>query len=132
MAIAFSRSLRALQGDSHRPAVATVIAASLLVVTWFAWLVFGRIELYQSSQDWQTEGRSALIVRFPIDAMKRLRPGQPATVEFLTDANQPPAQVNAVVADTPSRTQNRLAQDTVKVALLGAFQIGRASCRERV
>ncbi|MEW5983031.1 MAG: hypothetical protein AB1806_11775 [Acidobacteriota bacterium] len=124
MAIHFSRSLRSLQSDSHRPAVATVIMASVLVVVWFGWLVLARIELYKASRDWEVARDGSLIVRFPVEAMPSFRPGQVATVDCQTDANEALERVSAMVADTPSRTQNRLAADTVEVALLGELPTG--------
>ncbi len=119
MSISFSRSMRSLQSDSFRPSLATLIIASILIVAWFAWLVFARVTLYESSQDYQIQRDGALIVRYPQETIVGLRPGQTAIVEIRSDPNQPPQQLPAIVADTPSRTQNHLAADTVKVTLLG-------------
>jgi len=110
--------MRSLQSDSFRPSLATLIVASILVAAWFAWLVFASVTLYETSQDWQIERDGSLIVRFPEKTIARLRPGQTAILEIQADPNQPPQQLKAIVADTPSRTQNRLAADTVKVTLL--------------
>ena len=118
MAISFSRSMRSLQSDSFRPSLATLIIASILVAAWFAWLVFASVTLYETSQDWQIERDGSLIVRFPEKTIARLRPGQTAILEIQADPNQPPQQLKAIVADIPSRTQNHLAADTVKVTLL--------------
>jgi hypothetical protein len=118
MAISFSRSMRSLQGDAFRPSLAALIIASVLVVAWIAWLVFAPVILYETSSDWQIQRDGALIVRFPEKSMARFRPGQLATLTIPADANQPPRQLKAMVADTPSRTQNRLTPDTVKVVLL--------------
>ncbi len=118
MAISFSRSMRSLQSDSFRPSLATLIVASILIVAWFAWLVFARVTLYESSSDWQVQRDGLLIVRLPQETIAGLRPGQTAIVEIQSDPNQPSQQLPAIVADTPSRTQNRLEPDTVKVTLL--------------
>jgi len=118
MTLSFSRSMRSLQGDSFRPSLAALIIAGVLLLAWIAWLVFAPVTLYETSRDWQVQRDGALIVRFPEATMARFRPGQPATLTIQADANQPPLQLTAMVADTPSRTQNRLASDTVKVALL--------------
>jgi hypothetical protein len=118
MAISFSRSMRSLQSDSFRPSLATLIVASVLIVAWFAWLVFASVTLYESSSDWELQRDGSLVVRFTEEAVARLRPGQRATLEVQVIPNQPPVQLQAMVADTPSRTQNRLAPDTVKVSLL--------------
>jgi hypothetical protein len=127
MAISFSRSLRSLQGDAFRPSLAALIIASVLVVAWIAWLAFAPVTLYETSSDWQIQRDGALIVRFPEESMARFRPGQPATLTIQADADQPPRRLNAMVADVPSRTQNRLAPDTIKVALLsGALPKGAA------
>jgi hypothetical protein len=119
MSISFSRSMRSLQSDSFRPSLATLIVASILIVAWFAWLVFARVTLYESSSDWQIQRDGSLIVRYSQETVARVRPGQTAIVEIQSDPNQPPQQMKAIVADTPSRTQNRLESDTVKVTLLG-------------
>ncbi len=118
MAISFSRSMRSLQSDSFRPSLATLIIASILVAAWFAWHMFASVTIYESSQDWQIERDGSLIVRFPEKTIARLHPGQTAILEIQTDPNQPPQQLKAIVADIPSRTQNHLAADTVKVTLL--------------
>jgi len=118
MALTFSRSMRSLQGDSFRPSLAALIIASILVLAWIAWLVFAPVVLYETSSDWQVQRDGALIVRFPEKTIARLRPGQPVTLTIQADADQPPQQLKAMVADTPMRTQNRLAPDTVKIALL--------------
>lgn len=120
MAISFSRSMRSLQSDSFRPSLATLIVASILVAAWFAWLVFASVTIYESSQDWQLERDGSLIVRFPEKTIARLHPGQTAVLEIQADPNQPPQQLKAIVADIPSRTQNHLAADTVKVTLLSS------------
>ncbi|MBI3913744.1 MAG: hypothetical protein HY327_06110 [Chloroflexi bacterium] len=118
MAISFSRSMRSLHGDSFRPSLATLIVASILIAAWMAWLVFAPVTLYETSQDWQVQRDGSLIVRFPAETIARFRPGQPATLAIQADPNEPPQQLKAIVADIPSRTQNRLASDTVKVTLL--------------
>jgi len=118
MSISFSRSMRSLQGDSFRPSLATLIVASVLIIAWFAWLAFAPVTLYETSQEWQVQRDGSLVVRFPEEAVSRLHPGQSATLEVQIMPNQPPTQLQAIVADTPSRTQNRLAPDTVKVSLL--------------
>ncbi|MBI4785610.1 MAG: hypothetical protein HY782_00985 [Chloroflexi bacterium] len=118
MSLSFSRSMRSLQSDSFRPSLATLIIASILIVAWFAWLVFASVTLYESSQDWEIQRDGSLVVRFSEEAVSRLRPGQRATLAVQADPNQSAVQLQAMVADTPSRTQNRLEPDTVKVTLL--------------
>jgi hypothetical protein len=118
MSISFSRSMRSLQSDSFRPSLATLIIASILILAWFAWLVFASVTLYETSQDWQVQRDGSLIVRFSEEAVARLHPGQRGTLEVSLVPNQAPQQLPVMVADTPSRTQNRLTLDTVKVALL--------------
>lgn len=120
MGISFPRSMRSLQTDSFRPSLATLVAGSILITAWLAWFVFAPITLYETSQEWQVQRDGSLIVRFPEEAMARFRPGQPATLEIQSSTNEPPVQWQAMVADTPSRAQNRLAPDTVKVTLLSA------------
>ena len=120
MAISFPRSMRSLQSDSFRPSLATLIIASVLIVAWFAWLVFASVTLYETSQDWQVQRDGSLIVRFPQETIARLHPGQRATLQVSLVPNQAPQQLPAIVADIPSRTQNHLASDTVKVTLTSA------------
>ncbi len=118
MSLSFSRSLRSLHSDSFRPSLAALIITSILTLAWLAWLVFAPVARYETSQDWQVTRDGSLIVRFSEGTIARLRPGQPATLTLPADSNQPPQTLSAMVADTPSRTQNHLAPDTVKVALL--------------
>ncbi len=118
MSISFSRSMRSLQGDSFRPSLAALIIAGVLLLAWMAWLAFAPVTLYETSQEWQVQRDGALIVRFPLETIPRLRPGQPATLTIPAGANQPPQTLSAMVADIPMRTQNRLAPDTIEVALL--------------
>ncbi len=118
MALDFSRSVRSLQSDSFRPSLATLIVASLMLVAWFLWLVFASITLYETSTDWQVERDGSLIVHFPQETMARFHPGQTATLAVQPVPNQSAQQLPGIVADTPMRSQNRLAPDTVKVTLL--------------
>jgi len=118
MALSFSRSMRSLQGDSFRPSLAALIIASILIAAWLAWLAFAPVTLYETSHDWQLQRDGSLIVRFPLETIPRLRPGQPATLAIPAGPNQPPQTLSAMVADIPMRTQNRLAPGTVKVELL--------------
>ncbi len=124
MSISFSRSMRSLHGDSFRPSLATLIIASIFIIAWFAWLVFAQITLYATSQDWELQRDGSLIVHLSEDAVTRLRPGQRVTLEVQGTSNQPSQQLPAIVADTPSRTQNRLASDTVRVTLLAPMPKG--------
>lgn len=118
MSLSFSRSMRSLHSDSFRPSLVTLIIVSVLVAAWLAWLVFAPITLYATSSDWQSQRDGSLIVRLPQEAIARVRPGQTAIVEIQNNANPSPQQFPAIVADTPSRTQNRLEPDTVRVTLL--------------
>ncbi|MBI5649376.1 MAG: hypothetical protein HZC40_02850 [Chloroflexi bacterium] len=118
MSLSFSRSMRSLQSDSFRPSLATLVIASILIAAWLAWLAFAPVTLYATSQDWQAQRDGSLSVRFPAEAMARFRPGQSATLALPDGANQPAKNFAAMVADIPSRTQNRLAPDTIKVTLL--------------
>jgi hypothetical protein len=118
MALSFSRSMRSLHSDSFRPSLVALSITIVLVLAWGAWLVLASVALYETSQDWQVTRDGSLIVRFPEETVARLHPGQPATLTIPTGPNQPPQTLSAMVADIPSRTQNHLAPDTVKVALL--------------
>jgi len=127
MSISFSRSMRSLHGDSFRPSLATLIIASIFIIAWFAWLVFAQITLYATSQNWELQRDGTLIVHLSDDTVARLRPGQHATLEVASTPNQPAQQLPAMIADTPSRTQNRLAPDTVKVTVLAPMPKGATS-----
>lgn len=124
MAISFSRSMRSLQGDSFRPSLVTLIIASIFIIAWFAWLVFAQLTVYETSQNWDLARDGSLLVHLSEESVTRLRPGQRATLEVQVAPNQPPQQLPAMVADTPSRTQNHLASDTVKVTLLAPMPKG--------
>jgi hypothetical protein len=118
MSLSFSRSMRSLQSDSFRPSLATLIIASILILAWFAWLVFASVTLYETSQDWQVQRDGSLIVRFSDETIARLHPGQRGTLEVSLLPSQASQQLPVIVADIPMRTQNHLASDTAKIALL--------------
>jgi hypothetical protein len=118
MALSFSRSMRSLHSDSFRPSLVTLIVVSILIAAWLVWLTFAPVTLYETSQDYQLQRDGSLVVRFPAQAMARFRPGQMANLALPNGANQPAKNLAAMVADIPSRTQNRLEPDTIKVTLL--------------
>jgi hypothetical protein len=124
MSISFSRSMRSLHSDSFRPSLATLVIASIFIIAWFAWLVFAQITLYETSQNWDLARDGSLLVHLSEESVTRLHPGQRATLEVQVAPNQAPQQLPAMVADTPSRTQNHLAPDTVKVTLLAPMPKG--------
>jgi hypothetical protein len=118
MSISFSRSMRSLQSDSFRPSLATLIIASVLIIAWFAWLVFAQITLYATSQEWEFQRDGSLIVHLPTESVASLRPGQRGTLETQNLPGQSPREYPVVIADVPMRTQNHLAADTIKVTSL--------------
>jgi membrane fusion protein (multidrug efflux system) len=60
MAIAFSRTTRALDIDSGRSSVAAVAVALLLLAVWMLWFTLGRVTVYEVSRTAQVEVSSAV------------------------------------------------------------------------
>jgi hypothetical protein len=118
MAISFVRSLRSLESDSAQAPAAALVVACLLVGVWVLWVVLAPVELHETSQDWSVSRDGSLIVRFPLEKMPRLRPGQPAELLGPSEPGRPPERWAAIVTDTPYRAENRLEVGTVRVELL--------------
>lgn len=117
MAIAFSRSLRALERRSARRSIATLATVAALAAAWCAWLALAPVDVHESSDAWVVARDGSLVVKFPLDTLPRLRVGQPAELVAQAEPGRPAARWPATVVETPGRPRGRLDPDAIRVAL---------------
>jgi hypothetical protein len=106
MAIAFSRSLRALGNDSFRPSLVAVAVTGALLVAWLAWFLLAPIPIYTSSATFTVQRGNTLAVTFPPETFTRLTIGQKATLR--TNISGAPAVTytgTVLDIDQPGRTR---------------------------
>lgn len=82
MAIAFPRSLRALNGDRFRPSLWALGVTTVLVLAWIVWFFFGSVPIYETSSEVSETPDGLLAARFPAEPFARLAPNQTATLQF--------------------------------------------------
>lgn len=80
MAIAFPRSLRALNNDRFRPSRTALIIATILLLVWMGWFFFGQIPLTETSTELSLEREGILSATFPGAAIDKMQVEQPASV----------------------------------------------------
>lgn len=76
MAIPFTRSMRALQADSHLVTLIGLSAALVLLGLWAAWFFFAQIALYTTGQIVTTTREGTIMAAFPASARDTIRRGQ--------------------------------------------------------
>lgn len=82
MAIAFPRSLRALNNDRFRPSRIALIIATLLLLVWMGWFFFGQIPLYETSTELSSAREGILSATFPAAAIDKIQVEQTASVRL--------------------------------------------------
>ncbi|HZQ09490.1 MAG TPA: HlyD family efflux transporter periplasmic adaptor subunit [Anaerolineae bacterium] len=85
MAIAFSRSLRALNNDRFRPSLIVLSITLVLLAAWVTWFVFGSVPIYETSNTFSVAANGWLSVTFPADALARIEPNQKVSVQIQND-----------------------------------------------
>jgi hypothetical protein len=98
VSLQFSRSIRSLSIDSYRPSIVGLILAIITILVLFAWLFFGKVSIYASSQEVQIQGDKASAV-FSEEDFKRLKIGQKAILRFSPSQDRPMVGIPAVVYD---------------------------------
>ncbi len=119
MSISFSRSTRSLNSDSYYVSLVALIIAAIVLAAWSAWFLFAQITLYETSREYTITREGAVLAKFSTEQMPRLRPGQSARVSYQIPKVDTPRILTAIVMDTPSRPQNRLAADTARLEIQG-------------
>ncbi|MBI3536569.1 MAG: hypothetical protein HY070_03245 [Chloroflexi bacterium] len=119
MSISFSRSMRSLKNDSMRPSIIALIIALSILGAWGAWFAFTELPQFETSGDWQIQRDGSILAKFSPEAMTRILPGQAAELNLRVSGKRTPTTVRARVMETANRAQNRLAPETVRLALTG-------------
>lgn len=113
MSITFSHSTRALQADAGHRALTIVLVTLLLLGLWSVWFGLARVPVYETTVTAQLVNANRARALFPINAMSRIRPGQPAQLRL---DDYPPTQYGYILA-TVASIRNRLQDDQVQVEL---------------
>jgi hypothetical protein len=79
--IAFARTTRALDADGFRGSKLGLAIAVILLGAWTWWMLAARVPQYESTSNVNYEYPRA-IAYFPLDAARRILPGQRALVDF--------------------------------------------------
>lgn len=111
MSIAFTNSLRSLQGDRNRGSQVALVLAGLLFLGWLVWFFLAPVTLYETGQIVQTSSDGVVVAHFPGTAQARLQPGQAVQLQF-TGATQD-ATLPATVADIAAGPTNDQLQVTL-------------------
>jgi hypothetical protein len=94
--IAFARTLRALDTDDFRASQLGLLVAAIVLGAWTWWMLAARVPQYETTTNVRIEGGRA-IAYFPPDALRRVKPGQPAILRL--DGSAFPAQVQTAAPD---------------------------------
>lgn len=96
MSNSFSRSMRSLAADGSSRFLAALLLGVLFLCAWSAWFLLARVTLYEvtgaarlevtgasrSGVELQDGGAFAVVAHFPIEALGRVRPRQPARLRL--------------------------------------------------
>ncbi len=97
MALSFSRSMRALNADTFRPALVGLIVAGALVFIWLVWFLFASVPVTLTSQGAQVQPDGKIAAEFAPGTKDRFKPGQPAQVRYEVASGRPGEAFGAVV-----------------------------------
>ena len=78
MAVAFARTLRALNADGYRLTLAALAAAMVLLLAWCVWFFVTEITFFETSQDAYVDDEGFVIAQFDSEKLKRIQRGQTA------------------------------------------------------
>ena len=105
--------MRALYDDSYRFSLVGLIIAIAFLATWAAWFFLAQMTLYETGQIVSVTRDGAIVADFPLEALPRLRRGQPAFLFPQDTQGVSTGPLAAVVTDVSSQTD----EDRVEVAL---------------
>ena len=77
-----------------------MILAILIMVFLLAWFFFARVTIYETSNDVAFGEDGRVLVKFPKEALRRIRPGQPAILQASIGPEQQVVSVPALVIGT--------------------------------
>lgn len=110
MSIAFTNSLRSLQGDRNRGSLVALVLAGLLFLGWLVWFFWAPVTLYETGQIVQTSSDGVVVAHFPSLAQIRLQLGQVGQLQF---TGSKAALLTATVADIAPDPANDQLQVTL-------------------
>lgn len=113
MSMTFSHSTRALQADAGHRALTIVLVTLLLLGLWSVWFGLARVPIYETTATAQLVNANRARALFPINAMSRIQPGQPAQLHL---DNYPSTQFGHLPA-TVTGLRSRSQEDQVQVEL---------------
>jgi hypothetical protein len=113
MPMTFSHSTRALQADTGHRALTTVLVTLLLLGLWSVWFGLARVPIYETTATAQLINANRARALFPINALSRIQPGQPAQLHL---DNYPSTQFGHLPA-TVTSLHRRSQEDQVQVEL---------------
>lgn len=119
MSIAFSRSTGALQADSHRIALISLLTAVPLILIWIAWFAFATLAVSEVSKELSPGDRGEINATFAADRGAKIRQGQEALLRLTDERGQErviPALVSHVAPNGNGQLTVRLAPDPTYVA----------------
>ncbi|MEZ4735537.1 MAG: hypothetical protein R3E79_51250 [Caldilineaceae bacterium] len=112
MSIAFSRSTGALQADSHRTALISLITAIPLILIWIGWFAFATIAVNAVSEQLAPGRPGEVNATFPTAKGAKIRQGQDALLRLTDEMGQErviPALVSRVAPDGKGQLTVQLA-----------------------
>lgn len=104
MATPFSRSLRALEADDQRLALAGLAVAAALLIAWCSWFFLATIPHYSHASEVLVQEGSTLRVQFPPGDVALFRRGQRRTL-LVTVAASDEAELAQALQGTPVRLE---------------------------
>jgi len=97
MSIQFSRSTRAMHGDSFQASRVGLVLACMVAIGFLFWFAFARITLYESSEEIRLNDQGYIEAEFPQEAISRIQIGQSAILRINTDSDQNMISIPALV-----------------------------------
>lgn len=85
MAIAFPRSLRALDNDRFRPSLIALGLTLAVLAAILVWFFFGSVPVLQTFNDAKFNTDGLLYLSVPADQLNRVIPSTSATIQILED-----------------------------------------------
>ncbi|NIV31020.1 MAG: hypothetical protein GWN58_16470 [Anaerolineae bacterium] len=82
MATPFSRSTRSLEADGFQGGLLALLLSGVLLVAWLVWFFGAQITIYEVSQTAHLVQPDRLVAEFPVSALGRIQPTQPARLRL--------------------------------------------------
>lgn len=100
MTLPFSRSVRSLDIDSYRASRIGMILAIVVMILLLLWFFFAKVTLFEISSDISLTEDGHVVANFPNEAIRRIKPGQPAILRAQVGPDQATLTLSAIVIRT--------------------------------